>query len=225
MTRHAARTTVADRIGLAAIHDGYVVRRDGVVIGLAELTPPDPALLGETELAQVLTAYQQILQTTPERMGLHTYTIRPDVQRVLDDLHQAQETAPDVLSFTVLAEVQAMLTTAYATSTQRPVVRWILSVPSLAPAVPPAKLWDELHPQYTLGTATPFRGDAVTEVMRRTGRLVTELAALGLTPPPRVLDADAIIALLGQALDPVHAADQPAASGAMARPLQVAAPD
>ena len=222
---HAAET-VQDALAVAAIGDGYLLRDDGVAVGLAELTPPDLHLHDEHSLALLLEAYEAVLRSSGERMMLCSYAVPPDLHPLLATLEAARAQVPDFVSFTVLNALSAFLGGAVRALATLPAVRWILAVPSVAPELPPRGTWGELLPSAIVGQLNALSGDPVTEVLARTRRLVGALAALETEPPPRLLTAPEIRTLLALALDPIHAQAQPLAlPNSMVRPLQLGASD
>jgi hypothetical protein len=80
-----------------------------------------------------------------------------------------------------------------------------------------------LLPSTITGHLKPFPGDPVVEVLARTRRLIGALATLETEPPPRLLSAPEIRALLAMTLDPVRAQAHPLTlSNTIVRPLQLA---
>src|SRR3954471_5941609 len=128
--------TVQDLIGVSAVGDGYVLRTDGIAVGIAELTPPDLRLHDATALEAVLAAYEQALRTSGERLHLHTYAVAPDPRPLFTAIAAAQERARDFTSYQTLRTLHSMLTTALRAQATLPTVRWILTVPSVKPEQP-----------------------------------------------------------------------------------------
>jgi hypothetical protein len=197
--------TVQDLIGVAAVGDGYVLRTDGIAVGIAELTPPDLRLHDPSTLEALLAAYEQVLRGSGERMSLHTYAVAPDPRPLFTAIAAAHARAPDFTSYQTLRALQAMLTTALRAQATLPSVRWILTVPGVKPEEPPPGTWGELYPSAIVGRLEALPGDPITEVLTRTRRLVGALRALGLEPPPRLLTAAEISALGWASLDPISA--------------------
>jgi hypothetical protein len=200
-----SQATVQDLIGVATVGDGYVLRTDGIAVGLAELTPPDLRLYDEAALSVLLAAYEQVLRSSGERMSLHTYTVAPDPRPLLASIAAAHEQASDFTSYQTLRTLQAMLDAALRAQAALPSVRWILAVPSIKPEEPPAGTWGELYPSAIVGQLEPLPGDPIAEVLARTRRLVGALSGLGFEPPPRLLSAAEISALGWASLDPISA--------------------
>jgi hypothetical protein len=197
--------TVQDLIGVAAVGDGYVLRTDGIAVGIAELTPPDLRLMDASALEAMLSAYEQVLRGSGERLHLHTYAVVPDPRPLFTAIAAAHDRARDFTSYQTLRTLQAMLTTALRAQATLPSVRWILAVPNVKPEQPPSGTWGELSPSAIVGRPQPLPGDPVTEVLTRTRRLIGALTALGLEPPPRLLTAGEISALGWASLDPISA--------------------
>jgi hypothetical protein len=198
-------TTVQDLIGVAAVGDGYVLRTDGIAVGIAELTPPDLRLMDASALEALLTAYEQVLRGSGERLHLHTYAVAPDPRPLLMAVAAAQDRALDFTSYQTLRTLHSMLTTALRAQATLPTVRWIVTVPGVKPEQPPQGTWGELYPSTIVGRLEALPGDPITEVLTRTRRLVGALRALGLEPPPRLLSAAEISALGWASLDPISA--------------------
>jgi hypothetical protein len=196
--------TVQDALGVAAIGDGYLLRDDGVAVGLAEVTPPDLRLHDDHTLALLLDAYESILRASGERMMLCSYAVPSDIRPLLATLAASERRAADFVSYAVFEALTTSLMGALRALATLPIVRWILAVPSVAPETPPRGAWGELFPAAIVGTLERVKGDPVTEALSRTRRLVGALAALGTEPPPRLLAASEIAALLTQALDPIR---------------------
>ena len=203
--------TVQDALGVAAIGDGYVLRDDGVAVGLAELTPPDLRLHDDHTLALLLDAYESVLRSSGERMILCSYAVPSDIRPLLATLAAAERRAADFVSYAVFEALTTSLTGALRALATLPTVRWILAVPSVAPETPPRGAWGELFPAAIAGTRGQFGGDPIAEALARTRRLVGALAALGTEPPPRLLPAHEITALLMLALDPIRTQAHPLA--------------
>jgi hypothetical protein len=205
---HVPAESVQDALAIAAIGDGYVLRNDGIAVGLAEITPPDLRLHDDTSLAMLLDNYETVLRSSGERSMLCTYAVPADIRPLLVILATAQGRASDFVSWTVLTALTDVLTGARRALARIPTVRWVLAVPSVAPEIPPRGTWGELYPSAIVGKTTRLQGDPVTEALARTRRLASALAALGTEPPPQLLSAQAIRALLFQALDPIRAQTQ-----------------
>jgi hypothetical protein len=201
--------TLQDALGVAAIGDGYVLRDDGVAVGLAEVTPPDLRLHDEHSLALLLDAYESILRSSGERMMLCSYAVPSDIRPLLATLAAAERRAADFVSYAVFEALTTSLMGALRALATLPTVRWILAVPSVAPEIPPRGAWGELFPAAIVGTRDRFSGDPIAEALARTRRLVGALVALGTEPPPRLLAAHEIVAVLALALDPIGTQTHP----------------
>jgi hypothetical protein len=201
--------TVQDALGVATIGDGYVLRDDGVVVGLAELTPPDLRLHDDHTLALLLDAYESVLRSSSERMMLCSYAVPSDIRPLLATLAAAERRASDFVSYAVFEALTTSLMGAQRALVTLPMVRWILAVPSVAPETPPRGAWGELFPAAIIGTLDRLHGDPIAEALARTRRLVGALAALGAEPPPRLLAAHEITTLLALALDPIRTQSHP----------------
>jgi hypothetical protein len=220
-TEITSAESVQDALAIAAIGDGYVLRDDGVAVGLAEITPPDLRLHDDTSLELLLDTYETILRSSGERIMLCSYAVPADIRPLLTTLATAQARASDFVSWTVLTALTDFLTGALRALARIPTVRWVLAVPSVAPETPPRGTWGEVYPSTVVGTLTRLNGDPITEALTRTRRLVGALAALGTEPPPRLLSACEIRALLFLALDPIRAQSQPLVMTDAARPLRM----
>jgi len=200
-----SQTSVQDLIGVAAVGDGYVLRTDGIAVGVAELTPPDLRLYDEAALAALLAAYEQVLRSSGERLHLHTYAVAPDLRPLLATIATALDRARDYTSYQTLRTMQAQFDTALRAQATLPTVRWILTVPSIKPEEPPPGMWSELSPAVLAGQLAPLPGDPITAALTRTRRIVGALTALGIEPPARLLSAAEISALGWASLDPISA--------------------
>ena len=201
--------TVQDALGIAAIGDGYILRDDGVAVGLAEVTPPDLRSHDDQTLALLLDAYESVLRSNGERMLFYSYAVPSDIRPLLATLMAAERRATDFVSYTVFEALTTSLMGAQRALAALPTVRWILAVPSVAPETPPRGSWGELSPAAIVGTLERLSGDPVAEALSRTRRLIGALTALGTEPPPRQLAAAEITALLTQALDPIRVQAHP----------------
>jgi hypothetical protein len=201
----SSSTSVQDLMGVASVGDGYVLRTDGIAVGIAELTPPDLRLVDDTTLEALLGAYEHVLRGSGERLHLHTYAVAPDSRPLLSSIGAALERARDFTSYQTLRTLQAMLDAALRAQASLPSVRWILTVPSVKPEEPPLGNWGELSPAALLGRPAPLPGHPVALALTRTRRLIGALSALEVEPPPRLLSAAEISALGWASLDPIGA--------------------
>ena len=193
---------VTAAIGVARIGDGYVLRTDGVAVGLAELTPPDMRLLDDAALAALLAQYTAALARMPDRFLLYTYATPPDMRPLLARMRAAAAAAPDVTGHLVLEALALTVERLAQAAAHTPMVRWILAAPTEAPDDAAPGMWSDLAPP---PPARPLPGDAPAEAVRRIQRLIGMFAALGVEPPPRRLRAGEIRDLLRMGLDPIGA--------------------
>jgi hypothetical protein len=193
---------VTAAIGVARIGDGYVLRTDGVAVGLAELTPPDMRLLDDAALAALLAQYTAALARMPDRFLLYTYATPPDMRPLLARMRAAAAAAPDLTGHLVLETLALTVERLAQAAAHTPVVRWILAPPAPPRALP---------------------GDAPADALRRIQRLIGMFAALGVEPPPRRLRAGDIRDLLRMGFDPIGAyAGAPAIADGPALPFDLA---
>jgi hypothetical protein len=208
-------------MGSITIGEGYLLRADGVAVALIDLTPPDLRLHDASSLARLLDAYTHVLCTCPDRCSLLTMAVPLDITPLIQTLGGAQQRAPDFQSYAILGALTDWLTHAWASLMHLRAVRWIVTVPSIAPELPPSGTWGELLPAEIVGQTTRLAGDPVEEALSRARRLLSQFAALGMEPPPRLLRPDEIRALLRVALDPVAGESQQQRSLAAPRLIQV----
>jgi len=193
---------VTAAIGVARIGDGYVLRTDGVAVGLAELTPPDMRLLDDAALAALLAQYTAALARMPDRFLLYTYAMPPDMRPLLARMRAAAAAAPDVTGHMVLESLALTVERLAQAAAHTPMVRWILAAPTEVPDDAAPGVWSDLAPP---PPARPLPGDAPAAALRRIQRLIGMFAALGVEPPPRRLRAGEIRDLLRMGLDPIGA--------------------
>ena len=136
--------TVQDLIGVATVGDGYVLRTDGIAVGIAELTPPDLRLMDASALEALLSTYEQVLRGSGERLHLHTYAVVPDPRPLFTAVAAAHERAKDFTSYQTLRTLQTMLSSAVRAQATLPTVRWVLAVPNITPEEPPPGTWGEV---------------------------------------------------------------------------------
>ncbi|MDW8234091.1 MAG: hypothetical protein RMJ54_15020 [Roseiflexaceae bacterium] len=148
--------SVQDALGALTIGDGYLLRSDRVAVALIELTPPDLRLHDADSLTRLLA------QT----------------------LGDAQQRAPDFQSYAILGALTDWLAHAWSSLMHLRAVRWIVTVPSIAPELPPSGTWGELLPAAIVGQTTRLAGDPVEEALARARRLLSQFAALGMELPP-----------------------------------------
>ncbi|NCC93030.1 MAG: hypothetical protein EOM10_07070 [Opitutae bacterium] len=206
---------------MLTIGDGYLLRSDQVAVALIELTPPDLRLYDTEALTRLLDMYRQVLQTCPDRCSLATFALPLTITPLIQTLGAAQQRAPDFQSYAILGALTDWLTHAWASLLHVRTVRWIVTVPSVEPETPPAGTWGELLPAALVGQTTRCAGDPVEAAVTRARRLVSQFAGLGMEPPPRLLSADAIRALLRLALDPVAGESHQQGNLAAPRLIQV----
>ena len=215
----ARSESVQDAVGIAAIGDGYLLRDDGIAVGLAELTPPDLHMHDETSLQIFLNDYTTLLRSSGDRMLLYTYAVAPDLRPILKTLAGAIARAPDELSFAVLRALSDFLEGTQRAMIATPTVRWILAIPTVVPETPPRGTWGELQPAALIGQTVPLPGDPVEEALGRIRRAVGQFAELGMEPRPRLLSAAEIRVLMALALDPVRMRTHPLSGAHTVRPL------
>lgn len=192
-------------LGIARIGAGYVLRTDGTAVGLIELTPPDLRLYDAAAQTQLLVQYAGVLRSVGERCMIQTYATPADLRPLLHAMQTARDAAPDPTSYAILAALLGTAHNLLQTAANMPQVRWILSVVSDAPEAPPRGTWGELDPAHVRGTRVPSTSaDPVADVLRSARRIASALGALGLEPPPTVMDADATWQLIAYTLDPVR---------------------
>jgi hypothetical protein len=211
---------VTAAIGVARIGDGYVLRTDGVAVGLAELTPPDMRLLDDAALAALLAQYTAALARMPDRFLLYTYATPPDMRPLLARMRAAAAAAPDLTGHLVLETLALTVERLAQAAAHTPVVRWILAAPTEAPDDAAPGMWSDLAPP---PPPRALPGDAPADALRRIRRLIGMFAALGVEPPPRRLRAGDIRDLLRMGFDPIGAyAGAPAIADGPALPFDLA---
>ncbi len=221
MARMRPTGAVQAVLGGVTIGDGYLLRRDQVAVALIEVTPPDLRLYDTDALTRLLETYREVLRVCPDRWMLTTLAQPLTITPLLQTLHAAQQRAPDFQSYAILGALTDWLHHAWSALSQLRTVRWIVAVPSVAPELPPPGTWGELLPAAIVGQTTRLPGDPVAEALTRARRLLSQLAMLGLEPPPRLLAAAEIRALLRAALDPVADESQQQRSLAAPRLVQI----
>jgi len=209
--------SVQDELDDMIIGDGYVLRTDGIAVALLEMTPPDVRMYEEDEFAQMISSYTAVLRTSTDRCMIQTYAVPLDVKPLINRLTVAQEAATDLVSYMILGAQRDWLQEAWTTMWDLRTIRWIISVPSVAPEQPPRGTWGELYPEQIVGRTTRISGDPVEGAMNRARRLRNSLGALGIEPGPQHMKAGAIRRLLQATLDPVWFDANPSA-GSVAEP-------
>lgn len=222
MSRLRATGSIQDALGPVIIGDGYVLRADRVAVALIELTPPDLRLYDTDSLTRLLGLYTDVLRACPDRCSLLTYAVPLDITPLIQTLSGAQQRAPDFQSYAILGALTDWLSLAWSSLIHLRAVRWVVAVPSLAPEVPPPGTWGELLPAAIVGQTVRLDGDPVEEALARARRLLSQFALLGMEPPPRLLSAPELRALLKGALDPVAAESQRQRRLGAPRSLQLA---
>lgn len=216
------RGSVQDALEIQSIGDGYVLRSDGIAVGIGEISSPDLRLHDEGSLSLLLQAYESVLRSSGDRCMLYTYAVPPDLRPLLDTLQRSQQRAQDLTSYMVLTTISSYLEGSLRYLSAVPTVRWIIATPSEAPEEPPMGTWGELYPASIVGKITRLPGDPVQEALGRLRRLINGLAALGTEPQPRILSAAEIRTLLAMSFDPIAFQAHPLIlSDAMVRPLHV----
>lgn len=203
MARSRHHGSVQETLGIGRIGEGYLLRQDRVAVALIELTPPDLRLYDAESLARLLAMYTDVLRACPDRCSLLTFALPLDISPLIQTLATAQQRAPDFQSYAILGALGDWLGQAWSSLLHLRTVRWVVAVPSLAPEVPPAGTWGELLPAAIVGQTMRLDGDPVEEALTRARRLLSQFALLGMEPPPRLVPAAEIRALLRDALDPV----------------------
>jgi hypothetical protein len=225
MLRSRHTGSVQEAIGVTSIGDGYLLRSDRVAVALIELTPPDLRLYDTDSLLRLLGMYRDVLRACPDRCSLATFALPLDITPLIAQLGHAQQRAPDFQSYALLGALSDWLGHAWSSLLHLRAVRWIVSLPSIAPESPPPGTWGELLPAAIAGQTSRLEGDPVDEALSRARRLLGQFALLGIEPPPRLLRADEIRALLRDTLDPIAGESSGRRSLPTARTVQVAAED
>lgn len=219
------RHSLQDALGNVTVGEGYVLRDDGVAVALLELTPPDLRLYDAESLARLLEAYTTVLYTCPDRCNFLTMAVPLDVHPLIHTLAKAQQSAPDIRSYSILGALTDWLDLTWSALLHFRTVRWIVAVPSVLPETPPSGMWGELLPATVVGQVNHIEGDPVVEALVRAERLLRQFASLQIEPAPRFLGAAAIRHLLRIALDPVAAEGQQYRTVDAPPLLNVAAPE
>lgn len=190
---------LADALGVAAIADGYLVRRDGHATGLIEITPPDARVHDAAALGSMLAEYERVLMTLTGRITWYTISAPPDVQPVVGALRAAQQRAPDVTSYLVLGALCDDLQQGAGGAAVRQ-VRWILALSTEPPEEPPHGLWGDLNPLPP--PPRPPKEAAAVQIAGLLHRAAAQLRLFG-EHNVRILDRAAIRTLLAVMLDPI----------------------
>jgi len=225
MARLRHTGSVQDALGSITIGDGYLLRSDRIAVALIELTPPDLRLYDTDSLVRLLGMYSDVLRACPDRCSLATFALPLTITPLIQTLGAAQQRAPDFQSYAILGALTDWLSHAWSSLIHLRAVRWIVAVPSIAPESPPPGTWGELLPAEIVGQTTRLDGDPVEEALSRARRLLSQFAVLGMEPPPRLLRAAEIRALLRDALDPVAGESQQQRSLEAPRLLQTVEDD
>lgn len=188
-------------IGVAQIGEGYLLRTDGVAVGLAELTPPDLRLLDDRACSALLARYAAILQASQERFLLYTYAVPPGIRPVVQRMRAAAAAAPDVTGYLVLETLGLAVEQMAQAAAQNPMVRWILAVPTEEPDLTMPGLWSDLAP--AAPPPRPQAGAGARDAVQRVQRLLGALSTLEIEPPPRLLSAGDIRDLVRLGFDPI----------------------
>lgn len=188
-------------IGVAQIGEGYLLRTDGVAVGLAELTPPDLRLLDDRACSTLLARYAAILQASQERFLLYTYAVPPGIRPVVQRMRAAAAAAPDVTGYLVLETLGLAVEQMAQAAAQNPMVRWILAVPTEEPDLTMPGLWSDLVP--AAPPPRPQAGAGARDAVQRVQRLLGALSTLEVEPPPRLLSAGDIRDLVRLGFDPI----------------------
>lgn len=188
-------------IGVAQIGEGYLLRTDGVAVGLAELTPPDLRLLDDRACSALLARYAAILQASQERFLLYTYAVPPGIRPVVQRMRAAAAAAPDVTGYLVLETLGLAVEQMAQAAAQNPMVRWILAVPTEEPDLTMPGLWSDLAPAPP--PPRPQAGAGARDAVQRVQRLLGALSTLEIEPPPRLLSAGDIRDLVRLGFDPI----------------------
>lgn len=198
--RRSSEDTAA-LIGVAQIGEGYLLRTDGVAVGLAELTPPDLRLLDDRACSALLARYAAILQASQERFLLYTYAVPPGIRPVVQRMRAAAAAAPDVTGYLVLETLGLAVEQMAQAAAQNPMVRWILAVPTEEPDLTMPGLWSDLAPAPP--PPRPQAGAGARDAVQRVQRLLSALSTLEIEPPPRLLSAGDIRDLVRLGFDPI----------------------
>ncbi len=225
MARPRHTGSVQDTLGSITIGDGYLLRSDRIAVALIELTPPDLRLYDTDSLARLLGMYSDVLRACPDRCSLATFALPLTITPLIQTLGTAQQRAPDFQSYAILGALTDWLSHAWSSLIHLRAVRWIVAVPSIAPESPPPGTWGELLPAEIVGQTTRLDGDPIEEALSRARRLLSQFTVLGMEPPPRLLRAAEIRALLRNALDPVAGESQQQRSLEAPRLLQIVEDD
>lgn len=195
--------SVQHDLGIASIGDGYLVRTDGIAVGVIDATPPDLRLYDEDAIAALMASITDVLLRSSDRCHWHTIALPVDITPLLETLRTAHQNAPDFHSYAILGSMIDWIDHAWSVLTHVRAIRWLITMPTTLPEQPPAGTWGELTPEAIIGHPISVEGNPREEALLRAQRMLNQLAAIGIEPQPRLASAATIRALVRIALDPI----------------------
>ncbi|MCS6939738.1 MAG: hypothetical protein RMJ55_05750 [Roseiflexaceae bacterium] len=206
MSDNDLRTAIPQRIARGAI-----LRSDGRAVGLVGGGAPAWDLRSRESRARLAEMYHRILLAQESPIDVYIVDGPPDLERELTELYRRSSQAAHPTLTAVLDEIAEYLEEcSSATVNRRRQTIWVIAgrEPSALPIS--ARTWLPGALRNAHSALPPPRDAALlAEAVERARRLADALAALGGTPPPRLLEAEEIARLWFRLIDPIRASRYP----------------
>lgn len=190
---------------------GAILRSDGRAVGLVGGGAPAWDLRSHESRARLAEMYHRILLAQEAPVDVYIVDGPPDLERELTELYRRSSQTSHPTLTAVLDEIAEYLEEcASATVNRHRQTIWAIAGRE-PPALPVnARPWLSGPLRGANGALPPSRDAALlAEAVERARRLADALAALGGTPPPRLLEAEEIAQVWFRLIDPVRASRYP----------------
>jgi hypothetical protein len=198
---------------------GAILRSDGRAVGLVGGGAPAWDLRSRESRVRLAETYHRILLAQEAPVDVYIVDGPPDLDHEMIELYRRSSQSDHPTLTAVLDEIAEYLEEcASATVSRHRQIIW--SVAGREPSALPvgARHWLSGSLRGASGVGPMARNaPLLTEAVERARRLADALAALGGTPPPRLLEIEEIARLWFRLIDPVRASRYPLRGGLLER--------
>lgn len=199
---------------------GALLRSDGCAVGLVGGGAPAWDLRSSASRARIAAEYHRVLLAQDMPIDVYCFDGAPDLAAELQELYRRADRAGHPTIAVLLDELAEYLDQRASTSVSRSrLTVWAITVEGFTSGLADtgARSFGALLRPAAATTGALRAHAALSEAAERARRLADALAALGGTPPPRLLEAEEIARLLFRLVDPIRAARYPLAGALLDR--------